>query len=332
MVDLSKAQLHELYYYMRLTRSVEERAELLFKQEKMVGGLYRSLGQEGESVAAAYALEDGDWFAPSTRNLGGSLVRGVTPKEMLLQFMAKGDSNCRGKDNVNHFIDPVRGMVGPISPLGTMICVLGGVALSFKLKGERQVALTHLGEGATRTGTAHEGLNMAAVQRLPFVVIIEDNSWAFSTRTSEETANTDLVDMAEAYGVPGVQVDGNDVLAVYTASKEAVERARDGGGMSIVEVKTYRMKGHAQHDAQKYVPPEELREWAARDPIRRYVERLTGEGVATQAEIEEIDSRIEAELDRAVAEAEASPLPDPETALTGVYAVGPAAELWARQL
>lgn len=332
MVDLNRTQLHELYYYMRLTRSLEERAELLFKQEKMVGGLYRSLGQEGESVAAAYALEDGDWFAPSTRNLGGFLVRGVTPKEMLLQFMAKSDSNCRGKDNVNHFIDPERGLVGPISPLGTMISVLAGVALSFKLKGERQVALTHLGEGATRTGAAHEGLNMAAVQRLPLVVILEDNGWAFSTRTSEMAANTDLVDMAEAYGVPGVQVDGNDVLAVYAAAKQAVERAREGGGMSLVEVKTYRMKGHAQHDAQKYVPPAELQEWAARDPIRRYVGRLIGGRVVTQAELEEIDRRIEGELDQAVAEAEASPMPDPETALTGVYADGAAAELWARQL
>ena len=242
MNELDRDQLHELYYYMRLTRSLEERFERLFKQDKIVGGLYRSLGQEGESVAAAYALEEGDWLAPATRNLGALLVRGVSPAEMLLQYMAKADAPCAGKDNTTHFIDRERGLVGPISPLGTMMSVMAGIALSFRLRSERQVGLTFIGEGATRTGSAHEGLNFAAVQRLPLVVIVEDNGWAFATRTAEETANTRLADMAEGYGVHGVQVDGNDVLAVYRATREAVERAREGEGMSIVEVKTYRMK------------------------------------------------------------------------------------------
>lgn len=332
MSELSHSQLHKLYYYMKLTRSLEERLELLFKQDKIVGGLFSSLGQEGESIGAAFALEDGDWLAPAIRNMGALLVRGVSPKEMLLQYMAKGDSNCRGKDNTTHFTDPVRGLVGPISPLGTMISVMSGVALSFKMRGEPQVALTFMGEGASRTGAAHEGMNFAAVQHLPFVLIAEENAWAFATRTAEEIANPNLVDMAEGYGVNGVQVDGNDVLAVYQAAREAVHRARTGGGMSIIEVKTYRMKGHAQHDAQKYVPPEELELWRGRDPIGRYVALLEAERLATAEEIAGIDARIEAELDEAVAEAEASPMPDPETALSGVFADGPLPELWARFL
>ena len=332
MNELDRDQLHELYYYMRLTRSLEERFERLFKQDKIVGGLYRSLGQEGESVAAAYALGEGDWLAPATRNMGALLVRGVAPVEMLLQYMAKADSPCAGKDNTTHFIDPERGLVGPISPLGTMMSVMAGIALSFRLKGERQVGLTFIGEGATRTGAAHEGLNLAAVQRLPLVVILEDNGWAFATRTEEETANTRLADMAEGYGVHGVQVDGNDVLAVYRATREAVDRARAGEGMSMVEVKTYRMKGHAQHDAQKYVPEDELERWRARDPIDRLVAYLEGEGLATRAELDALDERIESELDEAVAEAEAAPMPEPESALSGVYADVEPSEPWPQSV
>ncbi len=333
MSNVNRSQLHELYYYMRLTRALEERLEGLYKQGKVAGGLYRSLGQEGESVGAAYALEDGDFIAPSTRNMGSLFVRGVSPKEMLLQYMARSDAPAGGKDNITHFSDVgERGFIGPISPLGTMISVLAGVALSFKMREESRVAMTFLGEGATRTGAAHEGINFAAVQRLPFVLVVEDNGWAFGTRTSEQTALENLVDMAPGYGIPGEQVDGNDVLAVYEASKRAVDRARSGGGMSLIEVKTYRMKGHAQHDAQKHIPPEELEYWRARDPIDRYIEYLTGKGLASGSELDAIDDGIEAELDRAIEEADASPMPEPGTALTEVYAGRVESAPWPRVL
>lgn len=331
MTELSGPQLRELYYYMRLTRSLEERFELLFRQGKIVGGLYRSLGQEGESVGAAYALEDGDFMAPSTRNMGALLVRGVSPKEMLLQYMAKADAPTCGKDNIGHFTDlGGRGFIGPISPLGTMISVLGGIALSFKMRGEPRVALTFIGEGATRTSAAHEGINFAAVQRLPVVLVVENNGWAFATRTSEETALETLVDMAAGYGVHGELVDGNDVLAVYSTTRRCVDRARAGGGMSLIEVKTYRMKGHAQHDAQKYVPEDELAEWRARDPIDRYVDVLMSRGLAEPEELRAVDERIEAEIERAAREAEASPMPEPESALTGVYADTVQPPIWTR--
>lgn len=332
MSELKRSQHHELYYYMKLTRSLEERLELLFLQGKVVGGFYRSLGQEAQSVGAAYALGPGDWFSPAIRNLGAMLTRGIPLSTLLLQYTAAQDAPTGGKDNITHFHDRQRGFIGPISPLGTTLCVLVGVALSFKLRGERRVALTFLGDGATRTGAAHEGINFAAVQRLPFVVVVEHNGWAFATRTSEQTAEESLVEMARAYGVHGAQVDGNDVVAVYGASKQAVERAREGGGMTIIEVKTYRMKGHAQHDSQSYVLEEELETWRGRDPIDRYIGYLRENGLAGDEEIAQLDRRVEAELDEAVEQALASPPPQPEVALEGVYAGGPQPPPWARTL
>ncbi len=315
---------------MRLARRLEERLELLFRQQQLAGGLYRSLGQEGESVAAAYALGPGDWLSPSIRNLGALLVRGVSPKELFLLAMAKVDALNRGKDTTTHFNDPARGLLGPVSPLGATLCVLGGIALSFKMRRQPNVALGFLGDGASRTGAAHEAIAFAAAQRVPLVIVLENNGWAFGTRTSEEAALEDFVDMAPGYGIAGDQVDGNDVPAVYRAVKAAVDRARDGGGVTLIEAKTYRMRGHAQHDAQEYVPQDELEEWRARDPIARYARDLKGRGLATDADLEAIDRRVETELDAAVDEALARPRPDPEEALAGVYAGEAQPRPWTR--
>ncbi len=317
---------------MRLTRSFEERLELMFRQGRVPGGLYRSLGQEAQSVGAAYALESGDWFAPAIRNLGAMLARGIPLPDLFAQYMGRAAAPGAGRDNTTHFHDRARGFVGPISPLGDTLCVLAGVALGFKLRGEPRVALTFIGDGGTRTGAAHEGINFAAAQHLPLVVLVEHNGWAFATRTEEETALGELVRMAAGYGVPGQRVDGNDVLAVYRATRPAVERARRGEGMSLIEVRTYRMAGHAQHDAQSYVPSDELEAWRARDPIDRYVRYLKEEGLATGEELDEIDRRVEAELDQALEEALSEPLPDPETALTGTFAGSAGRRVWTKEL
>lgn len=332
MAELTRAQLHELYYYMRLTRSLEERLETLFRQGKLAGGLYRSLGQEGESVGAAYALREGDYLTPAIRNLGAMLVHGVTPARIFCQCMGSVCAPSGGRDTTTHFHDHEIGYIGLISSLGTTVCVMDGIALSFKLRAEERIGLVFLGDGGSRTGAAHEGLNFAAALQLPLVVVVENNGWAFATRTAEETALENLVDMAKGYGVPGQQVDGNDVLAVYDATRVAAERARSGGGMSLIEVVTYRMKGHAQHDAQTYVPEEELEEWRRRDPIDRYVDWLRNEGKATEEELAEIDRRIEVELDEAVETALEAPRPEPEQSLAGVYAGSRAAVPWYRQL
>jgi TPP-dependent pyruvate/acetoin dehydrogenase alpha subunit len=320
---LSRDQLLELYYYMRLTRSLEERLVNLYRQTKVVGGLFRSLGQEADAVGSAYALDrtKGDVLSPLIRNLGSMLVQGATPLEILRQYMAKGDSPTRGRELNIHFGDTVRGFIGQISHLGDMVPVMAGVTLSFKLRGQPRVGLVYVGDGATSTGAFHEGINFAAVQRCPLVIIVENNGYAYSTPTSKQTACTSFKDKAVGYGVPGVRADGNDVLATYQVTKEAVDRARAGGGVTLIELMTYRRKGHAEHDNQSYVPAGEIERWAKEnDPVDRYIADLTTRHGFGKQELEAVDGKVKAEIDRATDEAEASPAPEPMDALRGVYA------------
>ncbi len=304
---------------MHVTRALEERLEILFKQGHVVGGLYRSLGQEGTAVASAFALQDGDWLAPSIRDMGALFVRGLDPAEMLRQYTARRSSLCAGKDNTTHFTVPDLGLVGPVSPLGTQLCVLYGVALSFKMRGQPQVCMTYQGEGASRTGAAHEGMNFAAALELPMVVVLEHNHWSFGTRSTSEAAVEKWVDVAEAYGVPCAEVDGNDVLQVYDEAVIAVSRARRGEGMTLIVAETYRMLGHAQHDAQKYVPPEELERWRDLDPIARFETYLEESGFADRAELDRMKIDVEKEIAEAAAVVVAEPAPEPEEARTRVY-------------
>ena len=331
---LSRDQLLELYYWMRLTRSLEERLVNLYRQTKVVGGLFRSLGQEACAVGSAYALGREDVLSPLIRNLGSMLVKGATPLEVLRQYMAKGDSPTRGRELNIHFGDlEDRNFVGQISHLGDMVPVMAGVTLTFKMRKEPRVGLVYVGDGATSTGAFHEGINFAAVQRCPLVVIVENNRYAYSTPTSKQCAAERLADKAAGYGIPGVRADGNDVVAAYQVTRDAVARARRGEGVTLVELMTYRRKGHAEHDNQSYVPAGELERWARdNDPLDRYVQRLTGsEGVAP-SELEALDARVLAEIDDATDVAERSPPPEPRDCLIGVYADPPAAPaLWYRE-
>jgi TPP-dependent pyruvate/acetoin dehydrogenase alpha subunit len=332
--SLSRAQKLELYYYMRLTRSLEERLVNLYRQTKVVGGLFRSLGQEADAVGSAYALDrtKGDFLSPLIRNLGSMLVQGAEPLEIVRQYMAKGDSPTRGRELNIHFGDLERGFIGQISHLGDMVPVMAGVTLSFKMRGQDRVGLVYVGDGATSTGAFHEGINFAAVQRCPLVVIVENNGYAYSTPITKQTAAAEFRDKALAYGIPGEQADGNDVLATYDVTKRAVERARRGEGVTLIELITYRRKGHAEHDNQSYVPEGEIAHWAAtNDPVDRYVARLTGEDGVKPNELAELDARVQREIDAATDEAETSPMPEPTDALTGVYADPPTVEpLWYR--
>ena len=328
----------ELYQWMRLTRTLEERLVALYRQTKVVGGLFRSLGQEADSVGSCYALESRDVMSPLIRNLGAMLVKGATPVEILKQYMAKGDSPTRGRELNIHFGDlgeagKTRGFLGQISPLGDMVPVMAGVTLTFRMRGEDRVGLVYVGDGATSTGAFHEGINFAAVQRLPLVVIIENNGYAYSTPTHKQTAAKQFVDKAIGYGVYGEQVDGNDVLAVYDCTKRAVDRARAGEGVSLLEFMTFRRKGHAEHDNQSYVQPGEIEAWAAdNDPIDRYVRVLVDREKVPQATLDAIDARLAREVDAATDVAEASPLPQPLDALVGVYADPPSERpLWYRE-
>src|SRR5216117_4208930 len=222
---------------------------------------------------------------------------GAQPIEILRQYMAKADSPTHGRELNVHFNDLEQGYLGQISHLGDMIPVMAGIALSFKLRGESRVGLVYIGDGGTSTGTFHEGLNLAAVQRLPLVVIGEYNHWAYSTPPEKQFAVKDLAEKAKGYGVPAVTVDGNDVLAVYEATKYAVERARGGKGVHFIEVTAYRRKGHAEHDDQPYVPKEELERWAREnDPIDRYVKRLLTADLVTDGDLKDIDDRVRVEV------------------------------------
>jgi TPP-dependent pyruvate/acetoin dehydrogenase alpha subunit len=318
---------------MRLTRTLEERLVALYRQTKVVGGLFRSLGQEADAVGSTYALERRDIMSPLIRNLGSMLVKGATPVEVLRQYMAKADSPTRGRELNIHFGDLERGFIGQISPLGDMVPVMAGVTLTFRMRGEDRVGLVYVGDGATSTGAFHEGINFAAVQRCPLVVIVENNRYAYSTPTEKQTAARRFVDKALGYGIPGEQADGNDVLAVYDVTKLAVDRARQGGGVTLIELMTYRRKGHAEHDNQSYVPAGEIERWAAEnDPIDRYQARLIEELGFDQSDINAVDQRVRREVDEATEVAERSPMPEPLDALVGVYAAPAVMEpLWFRE-
>ncbi|HET9887746.1 MAG TPA: thiamine pyrophosphate-dependent dehydrogenase E1 component subunit alpha, partial [bacterium] len=243
---LTREQKLEIWQHLQRNRRVEERLGILYRTGKVVGGLYTSLGQEGISVGSAYALEPQDWVGPLIRNLGTMLVRGVRPREAFTQYLARATSPTGGRDGNTHFGDLSRRIVAPISHLGAVIPVMAGIAFAAKRRGEQAVALTYIGDGGTSTGDFHEGMNLAAVLDLPLVLIVENNGYAYSTPTTRQTRTPDLIVKADAYGIPGEIVDGNDVLAVYDATKRALNLARSGNGPVMLEMKTFRMKGHAE--------------------------------------------------------------------------------------
>lgn len=321
VAELAKAQLLELYGYLKLNRMVEEKLTNLYRQGQVVGGLYRSLGQEACSVGAAYALERGDIMTPLIRNLGAIFVRGGKPRDVLCQYLAKAAGPTGGRDLNTHFgwLHPDGSNIAVISMLGDMIPILAGAAIAERMQGRRTVALTWIGDGGTSTGAFHEGLNFACVQKAPLVVIAENNKWAYSTPTSRQMANTRIVDRAAAYGCFGDTVDGNDVLAVYEVTRRAIARARAGEGPTLIEADTMRMRGHAEHDDMKYVPAEQLEAWAAKDPIARYERHLLGTSAASEGDLSGLTAALEASLAADVAFAQAAPFPAPETALPGVY-------------
>lgn len=319
----TREQALDLYYYLRLNRSLEELLARLFRQNKIAGGLYGSRGQEAVSVGAAYALGPGDWMAPMIRNIGALLVRGFRPRDVLTQHMGRYTSPTQGKDGTSHVSDlAVRHVVGPISMLGDLIPVMTGVAMAGRYLGQKIVAMTWIGDGGSSTGAFHEGLNFAAVQKAPLVLVIENNQWAYSTPVSRQAAIRDLAGRARAYGIEGQVIDGNDVLEVWSATRAAVERARDGGGPVLIEAKTMRMTGHAQHDAAEYVPREMFEYWKARDPLDRYEKHLTENRLWDEKTKADIDARVERELAEDLAFAESSPYPPPELAEQGVYCDG----------
>src|SRR5215475_2042730 len=284
--SLTHKQMLELYRYLKLTRLVEERLVNLYRQTKVVGGVFRSLGQEATAVGTAYALQQQDFITPLIRDLGAVLVKGIRPRDIFAQYMAKEWGPSGGKDLNIHFGDMQKGFIGPISHLGDMIPVMTGILLGARMQKKKFVAVAYIGDGGMSTGAFHEGLNFAAVQRLPLIVVTEHNHYAYSTPTSLQTAVRDLAEKAAGYGIPAHIVDGNDVVACYEVTKQAADYARGGGGAVLIEAKTYRRKGHAEHDDQRYVAEGEVEWWEKNnDPVDRFEKYLLETGV-TQAQFD----------------------------------------------
>jgi pyruvate dehydrogenase E1 component alpha subunit/2-oxoisovalerate dehydrogenase E1 component alpha subunit len=320
-MDLNKDQQLELLYFMRLTRSIEERLDNLLKQGKIVGGLFRSLGQEATAVGSAYALDssEGDILSPLTRDMGAMMVMGARPREVFSSYLWRATSLNHGRDQNIHITDLKRGFIGTISPLGTLVAVMNGVVLACRMQKKNMVGMVYIGDGATSTGMFHEAANFAAVQNLPLVIIGEHNGYAYSTPTSKQMRILNLADRAKAYGMPSEIVDGNDVVAVYRAAKRAVDRARAGGGPMLIEAKTFRMRGHAAHDNQSYVAKEMLEQWRKRDPIDYFEKELIEKSIATADDIQGVKQRVESLVDEDLRWAEGQTPPEPEDALGGVY-------------
>ena len=335
VADLTREDLLQIFRALVRARAAEERLELLFRQGHIGGGLYRSLGQEGASVGAAFSMRrkkdgSGDVIAHTIRDTGALFLFGGTPGEYFRQYMARGTSPTRGKEANVHWTDFQRGFVGPVSPLGTMVGVMSGITLSFKIRDEPRVGMVFYGDGASSTGAWHEGVNFAGSQGCPMVVVVTSNGYAFSTPTRKQTRAASFSLRAQGYGIAGETVDGNDVLAVYVAARRSVDRAREGRGVTLLELRTYRRKGHAQHDPQSYVPPEEILAWEGRDPILLFRARLLDEGWAGEDELSGIEAAAEAEMGEEADRAVADPYPPGEEALEGVYTDVPTRPHWTR--
>ena len=317
--QLTREDRGRLFRYMAMMRAAEERGLALYKQGKVPGTFYDGCGQEAVSVGTAYPLGPRDRMCILHRDLGAHFVRGVTPDRYLGNYMGRSGGVTGGKDGNMHFGDPRLGCVGMVSMLPDMAQPAVGMALAFKMRGEPRVAMTFFGEGSTANGQWHEAMNFAGIHRLPVVFILENNRFAYSTPNELEFV-VDPGKRAEGYGFTGVEVDGNDVEAVFDAAREAVDRARGDGGPTLIECHTMRMHGHGAHDDMSYVPPELFERWRARDPLDLYRERLVSEHGFSEAEVDGIREEVRAYVDECAAQALESPLPEPGLALEGVFA------------
>src|SRR3954463_15762790 len=310
---LDREDILGIYRNMLITRGVEERGHILYRQGKIPGSFYTGRGNEAAATGVATAMGPDDVGTPLHRDMGVHITRGVEPWKIFAQFMGRQDGPTHGRDGNVHMADQRLGLIAMVSHLPALLPVAVGAALAFRIREEQRVAVGWSGEGAMARGDAHEAMNLAGVRRLPMVFICDNNQWAYSTPTHLEYACETLADRAQAYGFEGVVVDGTDVLAVYREAKYAIEKARDGGGPTLIECQTLRMEGHAVHDDAFYVPKELFERWAERDPIERFRSWLRDNAELTDEEEEEIGASVKKLLSDAINRADESPLPDPST-------------------
>ena len=334
-VGLSKEPLLDLFRGMVRTRAVEERLEILHRQGHVGGGVYRCLGQEAGAVGAAFAMRrrsdgTGDLLGQHIRDVGALFLYGATPLEHYRQYMARDTGPTHGKEANVHWSDFMRGIVGPVSPLGTMVGIVAGMTLASKRRGEDRVGLVFYGDGATSTGAWHEGFNFAAANKCPLILVVEANQWAFATPTSKQTRVESFTDKAQGYGVGSESADGTDVLDVYACVSRAAARARAGDGAQLVELVYYRRLGHAQHDNQEYVDPAEVKRWEERDPIARFRTYLLEARYANELELDAIFTVAEEEMRLAGEQAAHEPMPMGAEAIESVYTDVVPARPWTR--
>jgi len=318
--SLTKQQRIEIYRFLKMTRMFDEKTVMLKRQAKLTGGVFTSLGQEATAVGTAYALEPQDFIAPLIRDIGAVFVKGILPRTIFLQYMGRATAPSRATDVQFHFADLEKGFVGPISHLGDMIPVMTGILLASRMNEENRVAVAYIGEGASSTGAFHEGVNFAAVQKLPLITIIENNGYAYSTPTRNQAACGEFVEKAVGYGIKGLSVDGNDVIACYEVMKKAVDHARVGNGSVLIEAHTYRRKGHAEHDNQSYVPEGEIAWWAEHnDPVTRYEKYLADNQIMSQDDMDAVVRDLTEYLTAEADWADNLPFPEPESAAYEVF-------------
>ncbi|HPD13912.1 MAG TPA: thiamine pyrophosphate-dependent dehydrogenase E1 component subunit alpha [Planctomycetota bacterium] len=325
-MELRPGELLDLYYYMVLSRTFEERVSTLYKQGRVQAGVFSGIGQEAICVGTCYGLEDEDFVAPAHRDTGVFLVKGVSPRAIMAQLYGRKTGLSGGKDSALHAGEPELNVFGTTSMLGAQICVTTGAALAFKMRKQPHVAVSYFGEGAAARGDFHEALNFAGVHRLPCIFVCENNHYAYSTPLHLQMACESLADRALGYGFAGKVVDGNDILAVWKTMREALYRARTGAGATLVECMTYRWHGHSEHDVAMYRTEEEFIEWKSRDPIPRFEVYLREKRLLTDETRQQVAEQAKAVVADAVDFAEKSPEPTAEDAATNVFGPSQAAE------
>jgi acetoin:2,6-dichlorophenolindophenol oxidoreductase subunit alpha len=317
---LSDEQLLEMFYWLKLIRAFDERLSVLVKQGKVRSGVYTGIGQEAVIVGTCFGLRKEDYVCPLHRDLGAFLMKGVEPRVMMSQMLAKKTGLSNGKDSALHSGVPELGIFGNTSMLGANLPVAAGLGLTFKMEQKDNVVIAYFGEGASNVGDFHEALNFAGVQQLPIVFVCENNQYAYSVPVEKSMAIDDVADRAEGYGFEGVAINGNDVLAVYQATLGAINHARRGEGPTLIECKTYRWRGHSEHDKAFYRTDEELAMWKSRDPIPTFTTYLRARHVLDDAKLQDTEARIQKVIDEAVEYATNAPDPSPEEAVSDVYA------------
>jgi pyruvate dehydrogenase E1 component alpha subunit len=318
--NLTKEKLAEMYMKMLQIRCFEEKVFELYGQNLVPGTIHLYAGEEAVAVGVCSNLTTSDYITSTHRGHGHCIAKGAELKQTMAEILGKKTGYCKGKGGSMHIADFKVGMLGATAIVGAGLPIAVGAGLSIRLRETDQVVACFFGEGASNQGTFHESINLASAWSLPVIFVCENNLYAMGTRQSRIMNIENIADRAAAYGIPGVTVDGNDVLAVHETSQNAVNRARSGGGPTLIECKTYRHKGHSRVDPAKYRPREEVEGWLAKDPIKRLRVKLLQDRILTEPEVEMIERDVSLQIDEAVKFAVESPYPAPEEALEDVYA------------